>query len=225
VKRALVCVTSAQLINLVSIPSTTTWGKTASLDLKSDTLSPTFLGKTVRAGWRWFGGFDSWGDMQGMYKGIYGLHIISNWAFQFPEVSQPRQPLKTAENLKTWRLGNLCLFFRKPHGGIRCENLWNLQKPVKPWKFLLQYIYSTSYISSIYMYIISKVVWCMLIYPAAVHRPCGHVCAQVEPLPWQQTMPKTIWQQPLPPSMFNVHPPPLEASLDYNVAHLLHRHS
>jgi len=29
----------------------------------------------------------------------------------------------------------------------------------------------------------------------------GHVCAQVEPLPWQQTMPKTIWQQPLPPSM------------------------
>ena len=40
----------------------------------------------------------------------------------------------------------------------------------------------------------------MLIYPAAVHRRCGHVCAQVEPLPWQQTMLKTIQQQPLPPS-------------------------
>jgi len=52
----------------------------------------------------------------------------------------------------------------------------------------------------------------VLIYPVAVHRPCGHVCAQVEPLPWQQTTLKTIRQQPLPPSTFNVHPPPLKAS-------------
>ena len=49
--------------------------------------------------------------------------------------------------------------------------------------------------------LIRTVVWCVLIYPAAAHRPCGHVCAQIEPLPWQQTTLKTIWQQPLPPSL------------------------
>ena len=68
---------------------------------------------------------------------------ISNWAFQFPEVSQPGQPLKTTENPKTWRLRNPCPFFRKPHGRIRWKNLRNLQKPVKPWNYYhLEYMYS-----------------------------------------------------------------------------------
>ena len=64
---------------------------------------------------------------------INASHLyISNWAFQFPEVSQPGKPLKTTENLKTWRLGISCPIFRKPHWRIRSKNLENLWKTVKP---------------------------------------------------------------------------------------------
>jgi len=148
---------------------------------------------------------------------------ISNWAFQFPEVSQPGQPLKTAENRKTWRLGNLCLFFRKPHGGIRCENLQNLQKPVEPWKVLLWYIYNTIYVSSIYMYINKKS--CLM----CTYIPCGCTQTMWSCLCSSGTTPMTTNNAENNPttttSTINGHPPPLEASLDYNVAHPLHWHS
>jgi len=94
---------------------------------------------------------------------------------------------------------------------------------VEPWKVLLWYIYNTIYISSIYVYINKKS--CLM----RAYIPCG--CAQTM---WSclcssgTTPMKTNNAENNPTtttSTINIHPPPLKASLDYNVAHPLHRHS
>src|SRR5882757_2526058 len=80
---------------------------------------------------------------------------ISNQAFQFPVVAQPRKPSETIENQETRNPKNLCPILqkhlRRARDGNR-ENLWKREKPLEQQCNLCHIYHKLCYLHQFFMY-------------------------------------------------------------------------